>query len=202
MVNMGAIVTTSLIQGDSLEIRFHRLLNFFSELAGRNLELDEAVYQSAKATGYRNRAIAYLALNHNMIKEPIDEHFDLYYRQCCILITTQDLAIMSATLANNGINPITKKQVIQSDLIKPILSIMISCGMYNFSGQWLFDVGLPAKSGVGGGIMAVSPRKLGISVFSPRLDSLGNSFRGIQVFKEISQEFKLHIFNNDHINIR
>ena len=195
MVNAGAIAITSLIEGNSLQTRFNRILKLFSQFAGHPLELDEAVYKSESETGHRNRAIAYLELNSKMIEEPIAEHLDLYFRKCSILITARDLAIMSATLANNGINPLTKEQVIQPHIVRSILSVMTSCGMYNFSGEWLYEVGLPAKSGVGGGVMAVLPGQLGISVFSPRLDKLGNSVRGIQVCREFCDRFQLHIFD-------
>lgn len=195
MVNAGAIATTALIKGNSAEERFSRILTLFEDFVGHPLTVDESVYQSESDTGHRNRAIAYLELNSGMIEQPIDEHLELYFRQCAILVSGRDLAVMSATLANNGINPITKKQVIEPDIIKSILSVMASCGMYNFSGEWIYKVGLPAKSGVGGGIIAVLPGHFGIGTFSPRLDKLGNSVRGLKVCEDISSRFNFHLFD-------
>ncbi|MGK7944274.1 MAG: glutaminase A [Microcystaceae cyanobacterium] len=195
MVNAGAIVTTSLVKGNGYQERFSRILNLFERLTGRELSVDEAVYQSEKSTGHRNRAIAYLELNSGMINEPVDEHLDLYFRQCSILVTAKDLAVMAATLANNGINPLTQSQVISNEQVSSVLSVMASCGMYDFSGEWIYRVGLPAKSGVGGGIVAVLPGQLGIGVFSPRLDVQGNSVRGIRVCETLSSRFHLHIFD-------
>lgn len=195
MVNAGAIVTTSLVKGNGYEERFSRILGLFEGLTGRKLNVDEAVYQSEKSTGHRNRAIAYLELNSGMISEPVDEHLDLYFRQCSILVTAKDLAVMAATLANNGINPLTQSQAISNQQVSSVLSVMASCGMYDFSGEWLYRVGLPAKSGVGGGIVAVLPGQLGIGVFSPRLDIQGNSVRGIRVCETLSSRFHLHLFD-------
>jgi glutaminase len=195
MVNAGAIATTALIKGNSVEERFSRILRLFEDFVGHPLTIDESVYQSESDTGHRNRAIAYLELNSGMIEQPIDEHLELYFRQCAILVSGRDLAVMSATLANNGINPITKKQVMEPDIVKSILSVMASCGMYNFSGEWIYKVGLPAKSGVGGGIIAVLPGQFGIGTFSPRLDKLGNSVRGLKVCEDISSRFNFHLFD-------
>ncbi len=200
MVNAGAIVTTSLIKGRDREHRFSRILELFERLIGRELTVDESVYQSEKKTGHRNRAIAYLELNSGMIEEPIEEHLDLYFQQCSILVTARDLAIMAATLANNGINPITQIKAIANEQVSAVLSVMTSCGMYDFSGEWLYRVGLPAKSGVGGGIVAVLPGQLGIGVFSPRLDAQGNSVRGIRVCEELSHRFHLHLFDTHTIS--
>lgn len=194
MVNAGAIATTALIKGRGHEVRFARIIGLMERFAGRPLDVDEAVYRSERATGHRNRAIAYLELNAGMIEEPIDEHLDLYFRQCSILVTARDLAIMAATLANNGVNPVTGVQAIAGEHVSAILSVMGSCGMYDFSGEWLYRVGLPAKSGVGGGIIATLPGQFGIGTFSPRLDPRGNSLRGIRVCEEFSDRFRLHMF--------
>lgn len=196
LVNPGAIAVTSLIKGDSLETRFNRILDFFSKLAGRSLQLDDDVYKSIDTTEHHKEVIAYLKSNSQIMKEPVDEHLDLYFRQCSILVNSRDLAIMSATLANNGINPMTKEQVIEPSMIRSMISVMTSGGMYNFSAQWLYEVGIPAKSGAAGGIMGVLPGQFGISVFSPRLNELGHSFRGIKVFQELSHRFQLHIFDS------
>jgi glutaminase len=195
MVNAGAIATTSLIKGTGTQERFARILGMFSRYAGRQLTIDQAVFQSERATGNRNRAIAYLQLNSGMITEPVSEHLDLYFMQCSILISARDLAMMAATLANNGVNPVTGERAIAAEHVKTVLSVMASCGMYDYSGEWVYRVGLPAKSGVGGGIVAVLPGEFGFGVFSPLLDAHGNSYRGIEVCKELSQRFHLHVYD-------
>jgi glutaminase len=195
MVNAGAIATTALVKGNGPEERFARILGMFSRYAGRQLTIDEAVFQSERATGHRNRAIAYLQLNSGMIEEPVSEHLDLYFKQCSILVSARDLAMMAATLANNGVNPLTGERAIAAEHVKTVLSVMASCGMYDYSGEWVYRVGLPAKSGVGGGIVAVLPGQFGFGVFSPLLDEHGNSFRGIEVCKELSQKFYLHVYD-------
>ncbi|MGK7879731.1 MAG: glutaminase [Crocosphaera sp.] len=200
MVNAGAIATTALIKGNGYEQRFKRILTMFEGFAGRSLSIDEEVFQSERSTGHRNRAIAYLELNAGMLEGNLDEHLDLYFRQCSILVTAKDLAIMAATLANNGINPITQQKVVNPEEVRAILSVMASCGMYDFSGEWLYRIGLPAKSGVGGGIIAVLPGQFGIGTFSPPLDARGNSVRGIKVCEELSQQFKFHLFDSHPVS--
>jgi glutaminase len=195
MVNAGAIATTALIRGNGCEERFKRILDMFSRYAGRQLTVDESVFESERATGHRNRAIAYLQLNSGMIEEPVSEHLDLYFRQCAILVSARDLAMMAATLANNGVNPLTGERAIAAEHVKTVLSVMASCGMYDYSGEWVYRVGLPAKSGVGGGIIAVLPGQFGVGTFSPLLDEHGNSHRGIEVCKELSQRFHLHVYD-------
>lgn len=195
MVNAGAIATTALVRGTGFEERFKRILDMFSRYAGRQLTVDESVFESERATGHRNRAIAYLQLNSGMIEEPVAEHLDLYFRQCAILVSARDLAMMAATLANNGVNPLTKERAIAPEHVKTVLSVMASCGMYDYSGEWVYRVGLPAKSGVGGGIIAVLPGQFGVGTFSPLLDEHGNSHRGIEVCKELSQRFHLHVYD-------
>lgn len=200
MVNAGAIATTSLTKGNGPEERFARILDMFSRYAGRKLSVDESVFESERSTGHRNRAIAYLQLNSGMIQEPVLEHLDLYFRQCSILVSARDLAMMAATLANNGVNPVTGETAIAAEHVKTVLSVMASCGMYDYSGEWVYRVGLPAKSGVGGGIMAVLPGQFGFGVFSPRLDAHGNSFRGIEACKELSQRFYLHVYDTHFVS--
>ncbi len=199
MVNAGAIATTSLVKGNGAEERFARILDMFGRYAGRQLSVDQAVFHSERATGNRNRAIAYLQLNSEMIAEPVTEHLDLYFQQCSILVSARDLAMMAATLANNGTNPVTGQQALAPDHVKSVLSVMASCGMYDFSGEWVYRVGLPAKSGVGGGIIAVLPGQFGLGVFSPLLDSHGNSHRGIEVCRELSQRFQLHVYDTQFV---
>ena len=201
MVNAGAIAVAELMDGASQEQRTANMLALFGDLAGRPLGIDEAVFRSEEATGHRNRAIAYTMLNTGMIKRDPNEVLDLYFRQCSVNVTTRDLAIMAATLANDGTNPITGKRVFQAEYVRDVLSVMNSCGMYDYAGEWAYEVGMPAKSGVSGCIIAVIPGQIGIGVFAPPIDSHGNSLRGIRVCQEISKEFELHAFNN-RTNVR
>jgi glutaminase len=200
MVNAGAIATTSLIKGSGATERLNRLLDMFRRYIGEDVFVDISVFTSERSTGHRNRAMAHLMLNFGMIDEHIDEALDLYFQQCALMVNCRDLAVMAATLANKGINPITKKQAVDSSCIKDILSVMYTCGMYNFAGEWAYKVGIPAKSGVSGGILAVVPGQMGIAVFSPPLDSRGNSVRGVRVCEELSQRLGLHLFNCSNTN--
>ncbi|MCE5973064.1 glutaminase A [Sinirhodobacter sp. WL0062] len=194
MVNAGAIAMSELLRGENHAEREATQMDFFSRFAGRKLTMDQTVYQSESDTGHRNRAIAYMMLNSGMINGPTEEVLDLYFRQCSILVTARDLAVMAATLAAHGRNVITGEQVISPGNVRDVLSVMATCGMYDYAGQWMFDVGLPAKSGVSGGIIAVLPGQLGIAVYSPRLDSVGNSVRGIEVCKRFTRDFSLHAY--------
>jgi glutaminase len=195
MINAGAIATTSLIKGNTPTERLNRLLAMFRRYVGREVYVDVSTFLSERATGHRNRAIAHLMLNFGMIAENLEEVLDLYFQQCAVLVTCQDLATMAAALANQGKHPLTGEQVVQTTYIRDILSVMYTCGMYNFAGEWAYRVGIPAKSGVSGGIIAVVPNQAGIAVFSPPLDSNGNSVRGIKVFEALSQEYGLHLFD-------
>ena len=196
MVNAGAIAATALIKGTGHAERWDRILDTFQRFAGRVLKMDEAVYKSESATGHRNRAIAFLELNSGMISGDVEEHLDLYFRQCSLLVNTADLAIIGATLANGGLNPVTGERALAPEHVRSVLSVMNTCGMYDYAGGWQFDVGLPSKSGVGGGITAVLPGHLGIGVFSPRLDAVGNSERGVKVCEDLSRNFRLHLFED------
>lgn len=191
MVNAGAIVTTGLVAGADADERLGRLRAFLSRFAGRDLEVDEEVFASERSTGDRNRAIAYLMRTFGIVDD-VDEVLDLYFRQCSLLVDCSDLAVMAATLANGGVNPVTKDRAMSSEYVENALSVMATCGMYDFAGEWLYTVGLPAKSGVAGGVIAVLPGQLGVGVFSPRLDARGNSVRGIAVCQELSRRFALH----------
>jgi glutaminase len=195
MVNAGAIATTDLIRGSNATERLNRLLELFNRYTGRTVHIDTAVAVSERITGSRNRAIAHLMHNFGMISDSIDETLELYFQQCSILVNGHDLAVMAATLANGGVNPITGVRAIDSCYVQDVLSVMHSCGMYDYSGEWNYRVGIPAKSGVGGGITAVAPGKLGIGIFSPCLDAKGNSVRGIKVCEDLAQELGLHLFN-------
>ncbi|MFB2880909.1 glutaminase A [Floridanema aerugineum] len=195
MVNAGAIAITSLIKGCGPTERLNRMLDMFRRYIGHDIFIDISVFMSERTTGHRNRAMAYLMLNFGMIDQKIEEVLDLYFQQCSLMVNCQDLAVMAATLANNGVNPVTGEQAVKSDYVRDILSVMYTCGMYNFAGEWAYKVGLPAKSGVSGGLIVVVPNKMGIAVFSPLLDERGNSVRGVKVCEELSQIYGLHIFD-------
>jgi len=139
--------------------------------------------------------MAYLMLNFGMVSDNIDETLDLYFQQCSIMVNARDLAMLAATLANGGINPVTQERAIQEQYVQDVVSVMLTCGMYDASGEWTYRVGMPAKSGVGGGITALVPGQLGIGTFSPLLDAKGNSLRGLKVCEDLSKDFGLHIFN-------
>lgn len=195
MVNAGAIATTDLIKGKDGTERLKRLLDTFERYTGRRLDIYMPVFLSEKSTGFRNRAIAYLMLNFGMVSDRIDETLDLYFQQCSILVNAKDIAMMAATLANGGVNPVTKVRALDEHYVQDVISVMLTCGMYDASGNWAYQVGIPAKSGVGGGILATVPGQLGIGTFSPALDAKGNSVRGIKVCEDLSEDFGLHMFN-------
>ena len=192
MINAGAIAAASLVAGHSPADRFERILSVMSLYAGRRLELDEAVYGSERDSGHRNRAIGHMLRNFNVLKEDPEIALDLYFRQCSVRVTCRDLALMGATLANAGVNPLTGQVAVRSGYVESILSVMVTCGMYDYAGEWVYRIGLPAKSGVAGGILAILPGQLGIGVFSPRLDARGNSVRGVKVCEELSRDMNLH----------
>ncbi|MEH2469127.1 glutaminase [Nitrobacteraceae bacterium AZCC 2161] len=195
MVNAGAIACSGLIHQVEGDGAFERIRDMLSGLAGRQLGVDEAVYASESRTGDRNRAIAWLLHNHAVIRGDVDAVLDTYFRQCAVLVTARDLAIMAATLANRGVNPVTGIQVMKPHIVASTLSVMTSSGMYDYAGEWIYRVGIPAKSGVGGGIIAALPSQIGLGTFSPLLDSHGNSVRGLKVCEALSSGFDLHMLN-------
>ncbi len=195
LVNSGAIAMTSLIKGGSPAAGQTRLKHMYELYTGRVLDMDAAVYESEKATGHRNRAIAHLMLHFGMVEPQIEETVDLYFRQCSFNVNASDLSTMAATLANKGVNPLTGKRAIAEPYVKSLLTLMLTCGLYTYAGEWAFNVGLPAKSGVSGGILAAVPGKMGIGVYSPLVDKQGNSVRGVRVFKDLERALNLHIFN-------
>ncbi|MGV0853687.1 glutaminase A [Mycolicibacterium phlei] len=194
MINAGAIAAVSLIPGDSADERFAQIHAFYSAFAGRDLPVDEAVYASEKATGSRNRAIAYMLQSFGVLDGDPDETLDVYFRQCSILVTSTDLARMAATLARGGVDT-TGRRLTTPPVVLRTLSVMVTCGMYDAAGDWVSAVGMPAKSGVGGGIAAVLPGQLGIGVYSPRLDGRGNSVRGVAVCRSLSERLGLHFLS-------
>ena len=193
MINAGAIATAAMVDGSDSPAKMERTIELMSRFAGAPLAFDESVYRSERDTGHRNRAIAYLLRNAGILDEDVDDVLDRYFRQCSMLVTCADLATMAATLANGGENPRTGERVIDNDYVAHMLSVMATCGMYDYAGSWLYRVGMPAKSGVAGGIIAVLPGQLGVGVFSPRLDACGNSVRGVAVCEALSKEFDLHM---------
>jgi glutaminase len=195
MVNAGAIACSGLIReamGDGAFAYIRRALGRF---AGRELGFDEAVYASESSTGDRNRAIGYLLRNSTVIQDDVGKVLEVYFRQCAVLVTARDIAVMAATLANRGINPVTGEQVVTPYAVSRTLSVMTSSGMYDYAGEWIYRVGIPAKSGVAGGILAALPARLGLGSYSPRLDSHGNSVRGIKVCEALSSHYDLHMLN-------
>jgi len=198
MVNAGAIATADLVEGKDFPERVSRMLAMFGNYCGRDIYVDNSVFMSERLTGHRNRAIAHLMLNFDMIRDRVDESLELYFQQCSVLVNSRDLAVMGATLANGGVNPLTQKRAIPQPYVKYLLSVMLSCGMYDYAGEWAYRVGISAKSGVGGGIVGVVPGQFGIGIFSPPLDDKGNSVRGIQVCRELSDRFGLHCFESGY----
>ncbi|OGT81368.1 MAG: glutaminase A [Gammaproteobacteria bacterium RIFCSPLOWO2_02_FULL_61_13] len=196
MINAGAITSTGLVKGESPEAQWRRIKDSLSAFMGRSVSVDEQVYRSESETGFRNRAIAWMLKNSGIIDGDPMAVLENYFRQCSILVSCRDLACMAATLANNGVHAVTGQRVLTPDHVERVLSVMLTCGMYNYAGSWMYEVGIPAKSGVSGGIIAVLPGSFGIGVFAPRLDEKGNSVRGVDVCKRMSQDFNLHVLTN------
>ena len=201
MVNAGAIACSGLIHRIAGAGAFELIQEELGRFAGRPLALDSPVYESESATGDRNRAIAWMLRNYGILRGDVDAILDVYFRQCSLLVTARDLAVMAATLANRGVNPVTQERIISDQTVARTLSVMTSSGMYDYAGEWTYRVGIPAKSGVGGGIIAALPGQLGLGVFSPLLDDHGNSVRGLQVCEALSSEFELH-FLKRHVDIQ
>jgi glutaminase len=194
MINAGAITATSLLWDKYGSGTYMHILRTLSAYAGSALSLDQAVYRSESETGHRNRAIAYLLRNFNILQSDVNGPLDVYFRQCSINVNCRQLSVMGATLAANGYNPTTGKKVVRAKFIPYLLSVMATCGMYDYSGEWIYNVGLPAKSGVGGGLVAVLPGQLAIAAYSPLLDGKGNSVMGVELCKRIAQSFSLHLY--------
>lgn len=194
MVNAGAIATCSRLPGDSLAEQWERLLAGLSAFAGRPLELDEQLYAGVSATNFRNREITEALEGRGALAGDGADALELYTRQSSLIVTAHDLAVMGATLADGGVNPVTREQVVPQPLCHHVLAVMATAGMYEHSGDWLYDVGLPGKSGIGGGIVTVSPGKGGLGSFSPRLDAAGNSVRGVRASAILARELGLGLF--------
>jgi glutaminase len=196
MVNPGAIATTSLIPGRTAADRWAVIRDGLSSFAGRELSLDDEVYRSASETNQRNRVIAEVLDRFGRVYIDPHEATDLYTRQCCLRVTATDLAVMGATLADGGVNPLSGARVVDPAVCHYALAVMTTAGLYETSGDWLYDVGLPGKSGIGGGIVTVSPGKGGLGTFAPPLDEAGNSVRGQQVARFLSARLGLDLFNS------
>jgi len=186
LVNAGAIASTSMVSGKSREEIWNKILNYYSDFAGRTLSVDEEVFKSEADTNQRNQAIGRLMYAYGHIKDNPDQATDIYTEQCSVSVNARDLAIMAGTLANGGKNPVTGKQVMRNENVAELLAVMATAGLYDDSGKWLYATGLPAKSGVGGGLIAVSPGRFGIAVISPPLDAAGNSVRAQKAIADVS----------------
>ncbi len=197
MVNAGAIAATSLVPGTTLDERWAFLLEGLSRFAGCELELDDEVYASASATNHRNRAIARLLQDRGRIAGDPAEALDLYTRQSAVRVTATDIATMGATLADGGVNPVSGERVVAAETCRHTLAVMTTAGLYETSGDWLYDVGLPGKSGIGGGIVTVAPGKGGLGTFAPRLDGAGNSVKGQLVARDLSRSLGLDLFSSE-----
>jgi len=197
MVNAGAIAVTDMIGGSSIDERLEAMLAMYERYLGRRPDIDTAVWSSERATGHRNRAIGYLMLSTGIVGPDVEATLEVYFAQCSVLVTVEDLALVGAIVANYGVHPVSGEQVVPREVARDMLTVALTCGMYDYAGEWAYSVGIPAKSGVGGGILGMLPGAGGMATFSPRLDAIGNSVRGLRVFEELSAEFELHLFDPD-----
>ncbi|WP_244930454.1 glutaminase [Nocardioides sp. W7] len=186
MINAGALTVHALIDDETVR-------RGFSAFAGRELEVDEEVFTSELETADRNRAIAFMLRSHGIVEEDAQEVVEGYTRQCSVLVTVRDLALMAATLANGGVQPVTGQRVVPHEVTRQVMAVMATCGMYDAAGDWFSSVGIPAKSGVAGGLIGALPGQAGLATFSPRLDRHGNSVRGVQVFERLSRDMGMHL---------
>lgn len=194
MVNAGALATTALLPAASSEERWDMIIEGLSRFAGRELEVDDEVYRSESESNHRNRAIARLLESYGRIEVEPDGVVDVYTRQCAVRVDARDLAVMGATLADGGVNPLTGERVVAPEVARDTLAVLAASGLYEQSGQWLFEIGLPGKSGVSGGIMTVAPGKVGIGTYAPPLDPAGNSVRGQVATAYLSRALGLNVF--------
>lgn len=194
MINAGAIATRSLIRGEEGISASDRVVEFLSAAAGRELSVDQEVFEAEVETGHRNLALGHLLAAHGILDDPVAA-FRGYVRQCAVEVTVSDIATMAATLANGGVQPVTGERIMAPRTARQVLSVMATCGMYDDSGAWLSTVGIPAKSGVSGGIIGVLPGQVGVATFSPRLDRHGNSERGVAMMRRLSREMGMHLMN-------
>jgi glutaminase len=201
-VNAGAIATVSMISGSTADQKWNKILDFYSKAAGEKLVLIDEVYKSEAATNTGNKALSYLLAKYDRIYADPFESVDVYTKQCSVGVNATQLARMGATLANNGVNPATGERVIKAEDIPHILSTMIEAGLYDGSGTWAWNVGLPAKSGVGGGIVAIAPGKGAIAVFAPPLDEAGNSVKAQEVIRYVAEKLNYNIFSPSSVGFK
>lgn len=196
MVNAGAIAVASMIDGPDASTRLNRVLDMFERYVGHEVGVDMPVFVSERATGHRNRAIAHLMLNYGMLEGDVEDTLDLYFQLCSVRADCRDLALLAGTLANGGVNPLTHVRALDPAYLRDLLSVMFTSGLYDYAGQWAYTVGVPAKSGVAGGLLAVVPGQLGVGIYSPPLDEHGNSLRALRVCEDLSRELGLHVFDS------
>lgn len=195
LINAGAITITSLINGDSPEEKWERIMQFLKRCSGSNeLTWDKEIYESEKQTANRNRSLAYFLKDVNVLKGNVEEHLDIYFKHCSVQVTCRELAHMAALLANDGVDPNTSKTIIPHRYVRIAKTFMVTCGMYNSSGEFAIKVGIPAKSGVSGGILAIVPGRMGIGIVGPSLDEKGNSIAGIHLLQKMSEAWDLSMF--------
>lgn len=195
MINAGAIATTSLLAGDTGDEKIERILDLARKLSGNeNIEINEDVYLSEKLTGDRNRSIAYFMKSCNVIEGSVEDILDVYFKQCSIEVTCRDIANIGCVLANDGVSPKAGEKIVPKHICRITKTLMSTCGLYDASGEFAVHIGIPAKSGVGGGIIAAVPRRMGIGVYGPSLDEKGNSIAGIQILRELSEKLDLDIY--------
>jgi glutaminase len=202
LVNAGAIATVSLISGSTPDEKWNKILNFYSKVAGEKLVLIDEVYKSEAATNTGNKALSYLLAKYERIYADPFESVDVYTKECSVGVNASQLARMGATLANNGVNPATGERVIKEEDIPHILSAMMMSGLYDGSGGWAWNVGLPAKSGVGGGIVAIAPGKGAIAVFAPPLDEAGNSVKAQEVIRYVAERLNFNLFSPSSVGFK
>ncbi len=200
LVNAGAMATTSLVPGATAEEKWERIRDGLSRFAGRELAVSEEVYASESSTNLRNQGIAHLLESYGRLYFDPDQATDIYTRQCSLEVTVHDLAVMAATLANGGVNPQSGETVIAPGVCRRVLAVMATAGLYELSGDWLYEIGVPGKSGVSGGIVTVAPGKGGLATFSPLLDAAGNSVRGQLVTKYLAERLGLNLFASEAAN--
>jgi glutaminase len=196
MINSGAIAVSSFLKDKPGKTKLDQILDLFSDYVGHPVSIDESVFISEKNTAHRNRSIAHLLRHFEVIEDDIEGALDIYFQQCSVQVNTIDLAAIAATLANSGIQPKTKKILVEKEFVPDILSLMFTCGMYDSAGEWAYTVGFPAKSGVSGGLITVVPGKFGIATYSPLIDQQGHSVRGVKVIKDLMKMYNLNLFAN------
>lgn len=195
MINAGAIVTTSLINGKDINEKLNKILNFIKIVTKNDsISINKRVYLSEKETGDRNRALAYFMKSTKILDGDVEEILDLYFKQCSIEVSARDLARFGSVIANDGVIPWSNERIMSREVCRIVKTIMVTCGMYDASGEFAVHVGIPAKSGVGGGILATVPRRYGIGIYGPSLDEKGNSLSGLNIIKDLSEELDLSIF--------